>query len=226
MPMGGSDKAYPCHWLWQVLYLPRMRILNQFTTLAAIAIAALPLSAAEGQNIGNCDRPNYNKCEPRERDYLPPPLTGIVPDCKHIPAKGFWCFILNGTGRAMTVIKLSTITSVSKQTYMLEGAHQILEVTVDTTGNNSLRFYCLSSDRTNTMLDRASSARSLVDRHADKASDFPAKKYPEATHSHNVEFQLATVEQVNKIYESLTNSWFTDTTTVLHLQTAAYLKSK
>ncbi len=196
------------------------------TTFAALCALALPLCAQEGTNTGNCDRPQYNKCKVSDKDYVPPGCPGPRPDCKHIPADGFWCFILNGTGRAMTVIKLSTITSVSKQTYMLEGSQQILEVTVDTTGNNSLRFYCLSSDRTNEKLDRVSSARALIDKHTDKASNFPAKKYPEATHSHNVEFQLAGVEQINKIYESLTNSWFTDKTTVLHLQTAPYQQSK
>ncbi len=199
------------------------RLLSTFTALCTLA---LPLCAQEGTNSGNCDRPNYNKCKPKDTDYVPPPLSGARPDARHIPAKGFWCFILNGTGRAMTVIKLSTITSVSKQTYMLEGTHQILEVTVDTTGNNSLRFYSISSDRTNAILDRASNLRSVVDKHTDKASNFPSKKYPEATHSHNVEFQLSSVDQINKIYESLTNSWFTDVTTVLHLQTAPYQKSQ
>ncbi len=197
-----------------------------FTALALLGLASLPLTAAEGRNDDNKDRPNYNKCAPSDSDYVPPPLSGPVPKSNHVPAKGFWCFILNGTGRAMTVIRLSTITSVSKQTYMLEGTHQIYEVTVDTIGNNTIRFYCLSSDRTNSMLDRVSSTRSMIDKHTDKASNFPSKKYPEATHSHNVEFQLETVEQINKIYESLTNTWFTDVSVVLHLQTAAYQNSK
>ncbi len=199
------------------------QLLTIFTALGALA---LPLCAQEGTNAGNCDRPSYEKCKVSEKDYVPPPLTGTVPSARHIPAKGFWCCIVNGTGRAMTIIKHDTITSVSKQTYMLEGAHQILEVTVDTTGNNSIRFYCLSSDRTNEKLDRVSTLRSMVDGHADKASNFPAKKYPEATHSHNVEFQLDNVNQINKIYESLTNSWFTGVTAVLHLVTAPYQNSK
>ncbi len=196
------------------------------TTLAALSLTALPLIAAEGSNTGNCDRPLYNKCQPGDKDYIPPGVPGIPPDCKHIPGKGFWCFILNGPGRAMTVVKLSTITSVSKQTYMLEGSQQVLEVTLDTIGNNSIRFYCLSSDRTNNMLERVSSSRSLVDKHADKVSNFPSKKYPEATHSHNVEYQLDSVDQLNRIYESITNCWFTDVTVVLHLQTVSHMRSK
>ncbi len=154
---------------------------------ALLVLTLLPLTAAEDK-----DRLGFSKVAEGESK-------GCCPDR--------WTCIIDGPNKAMTVVKLSAITSISKQTYLLEGAQKILEVTIDTEGNNSIRFYCLSSDRTQRALGQAANARELVDKHSEAASKFPAKKYPEATHSHNIEYQLSSPEQVNRIYESATHAW-------------------
>ncbi len=160
---------------------------------ALLCLAALPLSAAAESEK---DRLGFSKVAEGESK-------GCCANC--------WTCIIDGPETAMTVVKLSSITSISKQTYLLEGSQRILEVTIDTEGNNSIRFYCLSSERAARMADRASTARSLADRHTEGATHLPAKKYPEGTHSHNIEFQLSSPAQVHRIYESATHAWVKNT---------------
>ncbi len=162
-------------------------------TLTALCLLTLPLPAAEDAEK---DRLGIAKVSEGES-------SGCCPDR--------WTCIIDSADTAVTVVKLSAITSVSKQTYMLEGSQRILEVTIDTEGNNSIRFYCLSSDRTQRALDRSANARDLVDRRLGGATRFPAKKYPEATHSHNVEYQLSSPALVNRIYESILHAWVKNT---------------
>ncbi len=119
----------------------------------------------------------------------------------------FWTCIVGNPGAAVTMVKLSTITSVSKQTYMLDNSIQMREVTIDTLGNNSIRFYCTSSQRANTMAGRVSNARSLVDKYSEGGTRYPGKKYPEGTHSHNVEYQVSSPATLDQIYDSVANAW-------------------
>ncbi len=161
------------------------------TILTSLCLAALTFVAptAEGKEQ---DRFGFKKISEGEHN-------GVCPDR--------WTCIIGGADNAMTSVKLSAITSVSKQTYMLEGAQKVVEVTIDTLGNNSIRFYSLSSERVNRVTDRLSNAKALLDKHTENASRYPAKKYPEATHSHNIEYQLSTTEQVHRIYESVMHAW-------------------
>ncbi len=122
-------------------------------------------------------------------------------------AAAFWTCIVGSAGKAVTMVKLSTITSVSKQTYMLNNNMQIREVTIDTLGNNTIRFYCTTSEQANRMAGRLSNTRDLVDRHTEGATRYPGKKYPEATHSHNVEFQVSSAATLDQIYDSVANAW-------------------
>ncbi len=161
--------------------------------LTALCLATLPLPAFGDEDK---DRLGFSKVTVGESK-------GCCPDR--------WTCIIDGPDKAMTVVKLSSITSISKQTYMLEGSQKILEVTIDTEGNNSIRFYCLSSGRVNRALGNASNTRDLAERHLETPSRFPSKKYPEATHSHNIEYQLSSPEQVNRIYESAMYAWVKNT---------------
>ncbi len=122
-------------------------------------------------------------------------------------APQFWTCIVGDPGAAVTMVKLSTITSVSKQTYMLDNSIQMREVTIDTIGNNTIRFYCTSSARANTMAGRVSNARNLVDKYTEGGTRYPGKKYPEGTHSHNVEFQVSSPSTLDQIYDSVANAW-------------------
>ncbi len=84
---------------------------------------------------------------------------------------------------------------------------QIREVTIDTMGNNSIRFYSIGSERATSMQDRLSNTRELLDRHTENSSRYPGKKYPEGAYSHNVEYQVSSVSTLDKIYDSVSTAW-------------------
>ncbi len=157
--------------------------------LLALAVAALcaPLPAASAQQ----DRLGLGDTKAGESSSSPQ----------------FWTCIVSNPGAAVTMVKLSTITSVSKQTYMLDNSIQMREVTIDTLGNNTIRFYCTSSTRANNMASRVSTARGLVDKYTEGGTRYPGKKYPEGTHSHNVEYQVNSPSTLDQIYDSVANAW-------------------
>ncbi len=168
-------------------------------TLTALCLAALPLL---GDTDKDQDRLGFAKATEGESRGCPER----------------WTCIIGCPNTAMTVVKLASITSISKQTYMLEGSQKVTEVTIDTEGNNSIRFYCVASARANSALERAANARDLVDKHTGSASKFPAKAYPEATHSHNIEYQVSTPAQLNRIYESVTHAWVKNISSTLRVK--------
>lgn len=121
-----------------------------------------------------------------------------------IPNK-YWVCIVDCSD--ITAVKLDMITSVSKHTYSVDGV-AFREVTIDTRGNNSIRFYSCLNERVNTAKDRLSNTRALLDSKGGNVSKYPAKKFPEGTYSHNVEYLIENSEDLNKLYESVVNAMF------------------
>lgn len=116
----------------------------------------------------------------------------------------FWVGIV-GNSECVTTIRLDSITSVSKHCYTVNGV-PYKEVTVDTLGNNSIRFYACADSRVGTNRDRMSNTRQLVDQHSGNATSTPAKKFPEGAYSHNIEYQVDSPEDLDRIYESIINA--------------------
>ncbi len=175
------------------------------TILSALCLCALPISAQSDNDNDNSqkDRLNVNGASNGESK-------GNCPER--------WTCIVGSACEMIVMVKLSTITSVSKQTYMLEGTQKIKEVTIDTTGNNSIRFYCLSSNRAAQALDTLSNARRVANKHTEGAGSYPSKKYPDATHSHNIEYQVGSPAQLDSIYESVTHAWVKNQAAVLRVK--------
>lgn len=118
----------------------------------------------------------------------------------------FWVCIFGCPKEAITSVRLDTITSVSKHTYNIAN-QQIREVTIDTTGNNSIRIYCMNVNKEQLRYkDRLKNTRELLESKTGTSSDYPSKKFPEGTYSHNVEYQVENVETLDKIYESVINA--------------------
>jgi len=125
---------------------------------------------------------------------------------KAIPYK-FWVCVIECPKKFITAIRLDTITSVSKHTYSVDGV-AFREVTIDTRGNNSIRFYTCINERVNTARDRLSNTRSLIDSKGGNITKFPAKKFPEGTYSHNVEYMIEKSDDLNDLYDSVVNALF------------------
>lgn len=119
----------------------------------------------------------------------------------------YWVGIVGCCGQCIATVKLDAITSVSKHTYSVDGV-TFREVTIDTKGSNSIRFYACLNERVNTAKDRLSNTRSLIDSKSGSSSKFPAKKFPEGTYSHNVEYLVEKEADLNKLYDSVVNALF------------------
>lgn len=118
----------------------------------------------------------------------------------------FWIGIFGSEKTAVTSIRLDSIVSVSKHSYLVNGS-LIREVTIDTKGNNSIRIYCINAhDKVSEMKGRAGNARALLDGKTSNASRLPAKSFPEGTYSHNVEYQVESSSELDNIYESVINA--------------------
>lgn len=114
---------------------------------------------------------------------------------------------------AKVVLSVQSIVSISMHPYLLNGTNMVTEVTVDTVGNNSLRFYCVHQDSKSlltTPKDAANAARQRITREVTKQkgdTNVPSVKFPEGTYAHTIEYQLDSVEALNRLYKSLLSVW-------------------
>lgn len=127
----------------------------------------------------------------------------------------FWVCIIGCPNTAMTTVRISAITSVNKHTYNV-GNQLVKEVTIDTTGNNSIRIYCTNTNSQQKQYkDRLSNTRKLIESKTGNNSDLPTKSFPEGTYSHNVEYQVEKPDTLDKIYESVIKAISTNKGTTL-----------
>ncbi len=155
--------------------------MNRFFTIITV-VSALLLSATQGsaEDISEISKENQN-----------------------LKSDRFWICSIGDSKAAMTAVRLESITSVSKHTYNVSG-QVIREVTIDTTGNNSVRIYCMNANQQlNRYAERAKNARQMLDSKTGAAANYPSKKFPEGTYSHNVEFQVDSVDDLEKVYNSV-----------------------
>lgn len=139
-----------------------------------------------------------------------PPAT---PEDKNEPIKqGFWQATLPG---GTYVVSLDRITSVSRHSYLLDGALVVDEVTVDTLGQALARFYFImpvgtatSSTAAATIIERG---KGLLDAAGQRAGlqvdNMVIKKYPETTHARTIEYRLETAAQLTALFSSAKDAW-------------------
>lgn len=110
-----------------------------------------------------------------------------------------------------TYINVTSITAIAKHSYKLNGEVKVSEVTIDTVGNNTLRFYyvdtklpSLAPTGTSSGVD-AKNVRSKVFNGKDE--NLPSVKFPEGTYAHSVEYQLPSETAVNQLYAAAISVW-------------------
>ncbi|MDO5473343.1 MAG: hypothetical protein Q4F35_08400 [Akkermansia sp.] len=176
-----------------------MKRIFSLLTISAIALSSLALvnqQAAAQQN----DRINFNDVQDGEQNVK----------------YKFWVCIFGCPKTAITSVRLDTITSVSKHTYNVVSVNKnstqvenqtVREVTIDTTGNNSIRIYCPNINKEQQRYkDRLKNTREFIDKKTGTDSHLPSKKFPEGTYSHNVEYQVDKAETLDTIYDSVMNA--------------------
>lgn len=130
------------------------------------------------------------------------------------PRVALWRLELGETTKI--VLSVQSITSVAMHPFMLNGENKVTELTVDTTGNNTIRFYYIhpADNLQNTSLadhkQVASAAKQRLTREATRQkndSALPSVKFPEGTYAHSIEYQVDSLEALQKIYKSLISVW-------------------
>ncbi len=122
----------------------------------------------------------------------------------------YWsvCFGGSAEKNPFVMVKLNTITSLSRQRYLLNGSLNVWELVIDTTGNNSIRIYCIEAPggKAGMTADLASKVPGMSyvkDAVGLNGAECVTKTYPESTHTHTVEFRVSNPDALKKIQKSL-----------------------
>ncbi len=127
-------------------------------------------------------------------------------------SRRFWQANLPG---GSYVVSLSSISSVSKHTYVIDGHLKVIEVVVDTLGNSLARFYYItpvSEDANSAIAGKiAERGKELLDKVGERTgintSTMVAKQYPTTTHSKTVEFRISDEGDLNALLTSVRKAW-------------------
>lgn len=117
-----------------------------------------------------------------------------------------------GDNMKVTIL-VRNIAAVALHPYYLNGAVMVSELTIDTMGSNTIRFYCIheeenissvSDPRTALGTAKKEATRAITGQQADAV--VPSVKFPEGTYGHTIEYQVASPEVLDKLYKSITNA--------------------
>ncbi|MGC4014092.1 MAG: hypothetical protein QM755_06165 [Luteolibacter sp.] len=122
----------------------------------------------------------------------------------------FWQATLPG---GSYMVALDRITSVSEQTYLVDGGVVVHEVNIDTNGQALARFYYVEPPATgsNTITSAVDRAKQMIDevgkRTGNDSQTMVLKKYPETTHAKCIEFRLTSQEELDALIKSVKDAW-------------------
>ena len=115
-------------------------------------------------------------------------------------------------GEQMKVaVIVDRIAAVAMHPFYLNGSILVSEVTIDTMGSNTIRFYCVHGEESLTASTDPRTALGTIKKEATRVVTgqqqgggvIPAVKYPEGTYAHSIEYQVSSPEELEKIYKSL-----------------------
>lgn len=122
----------------------------------------------------------------------------------------YWsaCFGGSAEKNPFVTVKINTITSISRQRYLLNGSLSVWELVIDTTGNNAIRIYCIEApggkaEMTADLASKVPGMSYVKEAGGLNGTECVTKTYPESTHAHTVEFRVQTPAVLNKIQKSL-----------------------
>ena len=127
--------------------------------------------------------------------------------------KGFWEIELQG-GRF--IARLDTISSVSQHQYIVDGAARVYEVTVDTKGSQTARFYFIEAVGEGSPLSIGKNAIERLKSVAEGATSRTGtdevwtqvvKNYPTTTHARTAEYRVDSAAILDKIYKHVHKVW-------------------
>lgn len=114
------------------------------------------------------------------------------------------------------VVALDRISSVGKHEYLVDGGFVVTEVTIDTVGSVTARFYYGELYRP----DVPSATGQVVNKRiqdvvdtvkdrtgASQTDKLVVKNYPTSTHAHTIEFRLNNKDNLNALFQSVNKAW-------------------
>ena len=114
----------------------------------------------------------------------------------------------------VVVINVNMITAIAMHNYRLNGDNLISEVTIDTLGNNTIKFYYIHPTRE---ISPVGDPKEVIDKVRQQITretsaqrddaDVPAVKFPEGTYSHSIEFQINNPDKLKKLYKAALSTW-------------------
>lgn len=128
----------------------------------------------------------------------------------------FWVAELPG---GSYMVNLGSIAATGKHTFVVPGGGRVHEVTVDTVGSVTARFYFVDELPVQSPLGIGQSvldqARQRVEEIKDRVSPAAGglvpwqqvvKNYPDATHAHTIEFRVGSQKVIDDLYKHLTDA--------------------
>lgn len=171
------------------------------TLIASFAVFQIMAAALSAQIIPPVEAPKDKPTPPQTTRNN----TGSV--------RGIWQATLAGGEYGVSTDK---ITSVSRHSYLLDGALIVDEVTVDTIGQALARFYFITPvGAQGTAGGTASAAlergKGMLDSVGQRAGadleNMVIKKYPVTTHAKTIEYRLTTQQELTNLFESAKQAW-------------------
>jgi len=107
--------------------------------------------------------------------------------------------------QSQIVLDLHKIVSISLHSYMLDDKIPILELTVDSMGNNSVRIYTVLKKSGGKYLSGV--AERAASRAAERGALTVSKQYPHTTHAHSIEYCALSKIEIQKAYAKLIKAW-------------------
>lgn len=112
------------------------------------------------------------------------------------------------------LVPFHSIVSLSRHDYMVDGAGMVHELTIDTQGSIIARYYYLESllenNPTNAaqiLNNRLEKLRGMAEERTGQDTRVVVKHYPDTTHAKTVEFNLASMEQLDRIFAHIYDDW-------------------
>jgi len=122
-------------------------------------------------------------------------------------------------GGGQYMVALSSISSISRHRYILDGSLLVDEVTVDTNGQTPARFYFITPvtdemrgsgigaaagrivDRGKEMVERGGQVTGT------RVHEMVQKKFPQTTHAKQIEYRVMSSQALGQLYNSVRTAW-------------------
>jgi len=112
------------------------------------------------------------------------------------------------------VMPFRSIVSISRHEFLVDGGGKVHELTVDTNGSVIARYYYLSTVLENNPLNAAQIVNNRMKKLENTAKNRTGedtravvKHYPDTTHAKTVEFNVSSLEHLERIYDHIYQDW-------------------